>query len=146
SRGLRQFGFVGWSPADDSLWESQRVDAFTSAIRAAGFPTAVYPWPALPWGREQKRLARWLPPLPRPARIFASHAQRARHVLAAPRLAGLGVPDELAVVGVDNDETFCELSTPSISSIALDTDAIGYQGADMLDRLMRGRRAPRSAV
>jgi LacI family transcriptional regulator len=109
----------------------------------------VYAWPSRPaeraWGREQKSLAHWLKTLPRPAGIMASNDQRARHVLEAARLAGLRIPDDLAVIGVDNDETLCELSTPSISSVALDTDTIGFQGAAMLDRLMGGRRVPRRA-
>jgi LacI family transcriptional regulator len=77
---------------------------------------------------------------------MASNDQRARHVLEAARVAAIAVPDDLAVIGVDNDETLCELSTPSISSVALDTDTIGYQGAAMLDRLMDGRKVPRRAI
>jgi LacI family transcriptional regulator len=73
---------------------------------------------------------------------MASNDQRARHVLEAARAAGIPIPDQLAVIGVDNDETLCELSTPSISSVALDADTIGFQGAAMLARLMDGRRIP----
>jgi len=146
SRGLRHFGFVGWSAPEDSLWESQRLEAFSSAVELGGFPVSIYRWPALAWGREQKRLAGWLRRLPKPAGIMASNDQRARHVLEAARLAGLRIPDDLAVIGVDNDETLCELSTPSISSVSLDTDTIGYRGAALLHALMKGRRAPRKPV
>src|SRR5204862_4075179 len=129
---------------------SRRQKVFVEIARRAGFDASVYEWPSRPsdraWGREQKSLARWLKTLPRPAGVMASNDQRARHVLEAARLAGLRIPDDLAVIGVDNDETLCELSTPSISSIALDTDTIGYQGAAMLDRLMQGRRVPRRPV
>jgi LacI family transcriptional regulator len=151
SRGLRHFGFVGWAAVVDgiSLWESRRRKVFVETVARAGFGASVYAWPAREadraWGREQKSLARWLKGLPRPAGVMASNDQRARHVLEAARLAGLRIPDDLAVIGVDNDETLCELSTPSISSVALDTDTIGYQGAAMLDRLMGGRRVPRRA-
>jgi LacI family transcriptional regulator len=150
SRGLRHFAFVGWAPMEENLWESQRQAAFADAIRAAGFASTVYAWPRRAaersWGREQRRLAHWLKSLPRPAGVMASNDQRARHVLEAARLAGLRIPDDLAVIGVDNDETLCELSTPSISSVSLDTDAIGFQGAALLHRLMKGRRAPRTTV
>src|SRR5258708_1361315 len=146
SRGLQHFAFVGWSAPEDSLWECQRLEAFTSAVALSGFPVSVYRWPGLAWGREQKRLAGWLRRLPKPAGIMASNDQRARHVLEAARLAGLRIPDDLAVIGVDNDETLCELSTPSISSVSLDTDTIGYQGAALLHALMKGRRAPRKPV
>lgn len=146
SRGLRHFAFVGGTEPADSRWERERRDAFRAEIGRAGFASSVYPWPVLPWGREQKRLARWLGRLPRPSGVLASHDQRARHVLEAARLARLRIPDDLAVLGVDNDETLCELSTPSISSVALDTDAIGYEGARLLHRLLRGRRAPRKTL
>jgi LacI family transcriptional regulator len=152
SRGLRHFAFVGWAAIQDgiSLWESQRQRAFADTITAAGFSSALYEWPRRSaeraWGREQKRLARWLQQQPRPLGVMASNDQRARHVLEAARLAGLRIPDDLAVIGVDNDETLCELSTPSISSVSLDTDTIGYEGAALLHALLRGRRAPRRPV
>lgn len=151
SRGLRHFAFVGWPAVEDgiSLWESQRQKAFADTVKKAGFSSSTYRWPTRAadrgWGREQKSLAAWLKSLPKPAGIMASNDQRARHVLEAARVAAIAIPDDLAVIGVDNDETLCELSTPSISSIALDTDTIGYQGAAMLDRLMHGRRVPRRA-
>jgi LacI family transcriptional regulator len=146
SRGLRHFGFVGWAAVEDgiSLWEAKRRAAFVETIEAAGFTSALYEWPRR--GREQNRLARWLKSLPRPAGVMASNDQRARHVLEAARLAGLRIPDDLAVIGVDNDETLCDLSTPSISSVALDTDTIGYVGAAALHRLMKGRRPSRKTV
>lgn len=152
SRGLASFGFVGWPALRDgaSLWESRRQAAFAAAVRRAGHAVRIYEWPKRDadraWGREQTRLAQWLRRLPKPAGLMASNDQRARHVLEAARLAGLRIPDDLAVVGVDNDETLCELSTPSISSVALDTDAIGYEGARLLHALMRGRRAPRRTI
>jgi len=149
SRGLRHFGFVGWAEVADgiSLWESQRQEVFVETVKKAGYETSVYAWPARAadraWGREQKSLARWLKALPKPVGVMASNDQRARHVLEAARTAGIRIPDDLAVIGVDNDETLCELSTPSISSVALDADTIGFQGAAMLARLMDGRRIPR---
>jgi len=152
SRGLRHFAYVGWAAVEDgiSLWESQRREVFVDVVKRAGFATAVYAWPRLradqARNREQKALARWLKTLPRPCGIMASNDQRARHVLEAARLADLRVPDDLAVIGVDDDETLCELSTPSISSVSLNTDHIGFKGAEVLDHLMRGRRVARSPV
>ena len=152
SRGLRHFAFVGWDAVDDgiSVWETQRRDVFADVVKRAGFEAVVYAWPRRradrARGREQKALARWLKSLPRPVGIMASNDQRARHVLEAARLAGLRVPDDLAVIGVDDDETLCELSTPSISSVALNTDQIGFRGAEVLDQLMQGKKVARSPV
>lgn len=152
SRGLGHFAIVGWADLETgaSLWESERQEAFSAEMKRLGHDPAVYRWPSRSadrvWAREQKALARWLGSLPKPVGIFASNDQRARHVLEAARVAGVAVPDELAVIGVDNDETLCELSTPPISSVALDTDTIGFQGAAVLDRLMSGRRGPRKPI
>jgi hypothetical protein len=117
-------------------------------VKKAGFGASVYEWPEKTsdraWGREQKSLARWLKALPKPAGVMASNDQRARHVLEAARARRRSrFPTSSAVIGVDNDETLCELSTPSISSVALDADTIGFQGAAMLARLMDGRRIPK---
>ena len=95
---------------------------------------------------EQKRLARWLSRLPKPVGLLAANDQRGRHVLEAARLAGVRVPDELAVIGVDNDEVLCEMSTPSLSSVDLDARRVGFEGAAALDRLMRGKPAPKRPV
>lgn len=152
SRGLRHFAFVGWDAVDDgiSVWETQRRDVFADVVKRAGFEAVIYAWPRRrvdrARGREQKALARWLKSLPRPVGIMASNDQRARHVIEAARLAGLRVPDDLAVIGVDDDETLCELSTPSISSVALNTDQIGFKGAEVLDQLMQGKKVARSPV
>ena len=152
SRGLRHFAYAGWpvENENDNLWDAIRRKTFVDRITREGFSAAVYEWPAAPAdrsrSREQESLARWLASLPRPVGVMAANDQRARHVLEAARIAGLRIPDDLAVVGVDNDETLCELSTPSISSIALNTDHLGYKGAAMLDRLMTGRGVPKRAV
>jgi LacI family transcriptional regulator len=146
SRGLRHFAYTGW-PLDAegaSLWDTTRRLVFAETIAKHDFQTDVYEWPASAEdrvrAREQEPLAAWLKSLPKPAGLMACNDQRARHVLEAARLAGLRVPEDLAVIGVDNDETLCELSTPSITSIAPNTDHLGFKGAEMLDRLMKGRR------
>ncbi len=140
-RGLRRFAFVGWER--EAFWERARREGFISAVGHA----EVYRWPrAREWPREQRHLARWLAALPRPSGVFASNDERGRQVLEAARLARLRVPEDLAVLGVDDDEVLCELAVPSLSSIALDTRTIGYEGAALLDRLMSGRRPGRPVL
>jgi LacI family transcriptional regulator len=63
-------------------------------------------------------------------------------LLDACKRAGTVAPEEVAVVGVENDEALCAMATPPLSSVALDTERIGYQAAELLDGLMRGKRAP----
>jgi LacI family transcriptional regulator len=146
--GLSHFAFVGWAPDNQAaaFWESARFKHFAETLAPNGAQVHQYHWPKNPrhwsWPREQKHLARWLKTLPKPIGIMASNDQRARHVLEAARLADLEIPRDLAVIGVDNDEVLCEMSSPSLSSVAVNAHRIGYEAAKLLHRLMAGKKPP----
>lgn len=150
--GLRHFAFCGLVPFDPwaEIWESVREESFRAAIAAAGHKVDTYEWPKRKrdwaWSAAQAHLISWLESLPKPVGLMASDDLRGQHVLDAARLAGIAVPDELAVIGVDNDEVLCELTTPSLSSVELNLERIGYEGAALLDRLMRGQKAPKKPI
>jgi LacI family transcriptional regulator len=144
-RGFRHYAYVG---AAGRAWSGRRQESFCARIREAGFEPQVYGLPrsrrTAAWEREQPVLAGWLRALPRPVGVMACDDDRGREVLEACRDAGLRVPEEVAVVGVDNDELLCELADPPLSSVALNAEAGGYRAAALLDRMMRGRsRKPR---
>ncbi|MGB9879988.1 MAG: XylR family transcriptional regulator, partial [Anaerolineae bacterium] len=127
-RGFRHFAYVG---LPGYLWSQRRQEGFCQRIAEAGFPVDVYPLPEHPdietsWEKEHRRLARWLSKLPRPTGLMACNDDRGRQVLEACLTAGIQVPEELAVVGVDNDDLFCELSDPPLSSVALNAESAGY--------------------
>jgi LacI family transcriptional regulator, galactose operon repressor len=138
-RGFQNFAFVGLG---NRVWSERRRNAFCSAINDAGFHPHVYPQPdddaQFGWEREQSLLARWIEGLPAPVGVMACNDDRGRNVLEACRLAGAHVPEEVAVIGVDNDELFCELSDPPLSSVALNAEHGGYRTAHLLDQLMKG--------
>jgi LacI family transcriptional regulator len=92
------------------------------------------------WDLLQAGLKQWLAGLPKPVGIMACNDSRGRHLLEACRQLGLRVPDDVAVIGVDNDDLMCELAIPPLSSVAQDAEGVGYQAAGLLDQLMRGRR------
>lgn len=147
-RGFAHYAFVGVA---GRVWSDRRQASFCQTVRAAGFPVEVYPLPRARrdrgWEREQPLLAQWLSQLPRPVGVLACNDDRGREVLEACRAAGIRVPEELAVIGVDNDELLCELADPPLSSVALDAEGVGYRAAELLDRMMRGRvRRPRRLV
>jgi LacI family transcriptional regulator len=140
-RGFRHFAFVGaWG---DAPWSVRRGEGFTERIDSAGLACTHFPMPKTTrdrrWGREQAILAQWLRSLPKPLGVLACDDDRGRQVLEACRAARLQVPEDVAVVGVDNDELLCELSDPTLSSVALNTEQAGYDAAALLDRLMSGR-------
>lgn len=145
AKGFRAFAYFG---AAQFLWARQRGEAFRRAVAGARRTCAVFED-----GRRAARqpgsdaeiraIADWLAALPRPLGVFACYDGRAQQVLEACQLRGWAVPDEIAVLGVDNDEVRCDLCTPPLSSVQPNARRTGYEAAEMLARMMRGGR-PRS--
>src|SRR5262249_15168697 len=92
--------------------------------------------------QELTLIADWLAALSKPVGLMACNDDRGQQVLEACRLSGLQVPDEVAVIGVDNDEFLCNLSSPPLSSINIGAERTGYEAAALLDRLIAGGRPP----
>ena len=114
-------------------------------MAAAGHTARVYETPWCGAGAhvredEKARIGRWLTSLPRPVGVMASNDVRGIDVLNACQTRGLRVPDEVAVLGVDDDALLCEICSPPLSSVVPNIEAIGYEAAARLDRLMDGER------
>jgi LacI family transcriptional regulator len=138
SLGLSHFGFVG-ARADYCAQLHER--GFVQALASAGLRCHTFhdggPRPrATPDPLEQ-----WVRRLPKPVGVFASSDAYAFELLAVCRKLKAPVPASVAVLGVGNDEVFCELAGPTLSSVALPAQRIGYEGARLLDALMAGRAA-----
>jgi LacI family transcriptional regulator len=97
------------------------------------------------WDRDQSRLISWLMELPKPVAVFATNDLLGHHVLDACGVGELSAPEQVAVLGVDNDELLCGLCDPPLSSINPDPERIGYEAASWLDRMMKGERTPDEA-
>lgn len=128
-RHCAAYAFVG---VTGMPWSASRGRSFAAALKAEGLPC--YSWTDADSRRLTKQLAR----APKPLGVFAADDVRSRAVLDCCRLAGCRVPDEVMIVGVDNDETLCEMSSPTLSSIPLSTREAGTRAAEILDRAMRG--------
>ena len=89
---------------------------------------------------EQGLIADWLKSLPKPVGLMVCNDDRGRQITETCNAVGLNVPDEISVVGVDNDNLVCELSSPPLSSIALSVERAGYEAAELLDKLMAGKK------
>src|SRR5262249_24430831 len=94
----------------------------------------------------EKKLAKWLERLPKPIGVMACNDARGQQVLNACRDLGIVVPDELAVVGVDNDDMVCDLCDPPLSSVVPNTRKIGFEAASLLERMILGEPAPDKPV
>jgi len=145
-RGFQHFAFFGLSRGYHPGLD-RRSDCFHRFIEKAGYPCEVLHPPlrkrAPSWEQDQEWLARWIARLPKPIAIMAANDDRGLQLLDACRRVGVVVPDEVAVLGVDNDEYLCGLSLPPLSSIDVDSETTGYQAAALLDRMMDGKRPPK---
>ncbi|MEZ6065896.1 MAG: DNA-binding transcriptional regulator [Planctomycetaceae bacterium] len=147
-RGLKNFAFCGDPGFNWSVW---RRDRFCRLVADAGGECHVHD--SIPqfdhdfsWTREQKRMTQWLRGLPRPIGIFAAYDIKAQQLLEVCRDEGISVPEEVSVVGVDDDELICELSHPPLSSIVPNTRRTGYEAAALLDRMMTGEECEEMMV
>ncbi len=138
-RRFRHFAYVG---VEGRAWSERREREFVAQLQKAGLAPHVYQPPSRPndrvWEKEQVIMVDWLRRLPKPIGLFACNDDRGREVLEACRLMNLRVPEDVAVLGVDNDEVFCGLAYPPLSSVALNAETAGYRAAELLDGMMQG--------
>lgn len=140
--GFESLAFYGYPRTATSGWSEERAAAFAAAATAAGRACDVFTGrhaTARRWEDLQRELTAWIAKLPKPVGLMACNDVRARHVLEACRALGLRVPHDVAVLGVDNDEMICELTSPPLSSIDQSARRIGHEAAATLDRLMASR-------
>ncbi|UCC21755.1 MAG: DNA-binding transcriptional regulator [Planctomycetota bacterium] len=139
--GLRYFAYCGF---EDMFAIRNRGEIFRKTIADAGLRTYVYKEPRSrarrQWEVEQNIMAEWLRSLPKPVGVMACNDDRGRQVIEACKIAGLHVPEEVAVIGVDYDDLVCSLSNPPLSSVALNFERAGYEAAELLGQLMAGKK------
>ena len=144
-RGFRSFGYCG---AHGAMWSQRRYERFGEIAVKLGYELQDC---QLPSCRDRKwfskalreRLIRWISCLPKPCGIMACSDIVAQKVLQACQQAEAVVPEEVAVIGVDNDTTLCKICDPMLSSVMAGHDQVGFRGAELLDRLMQGKLAPK---
>lgn len=139
ARGFHHFAYCGFRSL---FWSVDRKHGFEKQVADSGFEAILYQPPTtrsnISVNKERAHLVEWLGKLPKPVGLMACNDDRAQQVYEACRLAEIHIPEEIAVLGVDNDEFLCEVLTPPLSSITLNTEAAGYQAAAVLDKLMAG--------
>ncbi|MEL6110636.1 MAG: XylR family transcriptional regulator, partial [Planctomycetota bacterium] len=147
SRGFRSFGYVGSEWAGFSI---AREAAFRSGIEASGYRVSTCHLDYLPspptdqaWNHVDAQLVRWIKQLELPCAVLASNDRPARELADACQSLRLDVPDEIAILGVDDDEYECFLGEPPISSIVNPSEAIGHAACQLLTELMDGGEPPK---
>lgn len=144
--GFRNFGYFGSRIAQFSVGREQ---GFRRRLEEEGYECsscyAEYlprPGPGESWTNVDKRVHRWISVLKKPVGILASNDVPARALAAACRQLDLNVPEDVAILGVDNDEVEAGLAFPPLSSIAIPSQRIGFEAAGLLSRLMAGMPPP----
>jgi LacI family transcriptional regulator len=144
-QGFSQLAYCGMPRNRYNIWSHKRAIAFCQAAREAKRPCSIYTGRHLTtrkWIELQRGLATWLRSLKKPVGIMAANDARARHILEACHTIGARVPEEIAVIGVDNDELMCEVTDPPLSSVEQGARQLGYAAAALLDQMMSGKRVP----
>jgi LacI family transcriptional regulator len=150
-RGFHNYAFFGLPPGEH-VHMDLRCDYFCELAVNAGYMCHVFQVRRkrgkLPdWEQEQKQLGHWLCGLPKPIGIMTCNDDRGQQLLDACRRADMAVPEQVAVVGVDNDQELCNLATRPLSSVDVNSRRIGYGAAAQLDRMMAtGMTRPPSEV
>lgn len=137
-RGLTEFGYVEMTTGP---FAHPRGLAFARELERRGRRCAFFE-PPDDWKDIPAALERWLADMPRPVGILAEEDRRALPVISAAGLRGLRVPEEVAVMGINNEELIAELSWPTITSIDHGAGRIGFDAAGLLERLIRGEEIP----
>lgn len=143
-KGFRHFAFCG-----SGGYSYVRGRHFSAAAKAADFECHTYdPTQGAVVGSAEERasLADWIRQLPKPVGVLAVHDVRGRHVIDACNEKQIQVPDEVGVLGVDDELPHCEMCEPPMSSIRTDAERIGFEAASLLDRLMNGKPPPAGPI
>lgn len=140
-QGFKRLAYCATN-AGGMAWSEDRGRAFCERAIGAGVACESYVGSTgniTAAADEKRRLIRWLEGLEKPVGVMACHDACARQVLDACHQTGLRVPEDIAVLGADNDEVLCELASPALTSIEHGSQKLGYEAAALLHRLFEGR-------
>jgi LacI family transcriptional regulator len=148
----REFRHFAWFALFDDPVSAERRHGFASRLAVAGYRPKEFVWKRPfsqskdTWVARRQWLIKTLRQLPQPLAVFTYNDHVAANVIDACLDAKFRIPEEVAVVGVDNDDLVCECLSVPLSSVHHDLERLGYEGAALLDRLMNGAPAPRQPI
>ncbi len=136
-KGFKNFAFYGFG---DVVWSRERAEGFEDRIVQAGYEVNYFEHKKARsseiWYYKPSSLSQWLTSLPKPIALMACDDNQGQHITEACRHSKIRIPEEVAVLGVDNDEMICEFSDPPLSSIGQDAETGGYEAARLLHRMI----------
>lgn len=136
-KGFKHFAFYGFN---DIVWSRERAEGFGEKVKEAGYAVHYFEHKRSRskdlWYYKPSALSRWLKSLPKPIALMTCDDNQGLHITEASRHAGIRIPEDVAVLGVDNDESICFLSDPTLSSISLDVEKGGYEAARLMQQMI----------
>jgi LacI family transcriptional regulator len=143
-RGLWNFAYCGLT---DIYWSQARSESFAQEIAKAGFSVDFYRSTASDNENIDKaHLAEWLASLTKPVGIMACNDDRAMQIVEACKTVSIDIPEDVAVLGVDNDDLICNICSPALSSISINFEHAGFEAAKLLDELISGKQASANTI
>jgi LacI family transcriptional regulator len=149
SRGLKQFGYVGFKRRVSS---AQEFAGFRGAVERIGanctshFFSHTSSRTAQKWSQMIADLSKWIETWKLPIGVFGTQDTVCRFLIDVCLRRGLRIPEDVAMVGVANELAICDEPEPSLSSVDVGPARIGYRAAELLDHLMRGKAPPREPI
>ena len=147
-QGFRHFAY--YAPMALSFVEDHH-HSFVRILAESGYSCSLLQAPAAKrpgegWQRHHKKLVNWVRDLPKPVAVLTWTGRRGRDVIYACRELGLCVPEQVAVLGADDDTLLCETCNPPLSGVVLTSERLGFEAAALLDRLLHGAKPPARPV
>jgi LacI family transcriptional regulator len=135
--GHRNFAFCGFNSLN---WSRERCRAFCAVIEEAGASVDMYNGPSktTSWSKEESLIKEWIHSLPKPIGLFCVNDDRAASIIETCRALEFGVPEDISILGADNDEYICDLENPPLTSVKISSDQAGYEAAALLHKMMQG--------
>jgi LacI family transcriptional regulator len=140
ARGFRQFAFYS---ENGGQWMGHRRDGFAAKILAGGGEVSLNPNDLKP---KFKDVVAWLSKLPTPLGVMTADNLASTTIIQACRALARKIPDDVAVVAVNNDDLFCEISDPTLSAVPLQTEQIGFEAATLLAQLIEKKEVPHTVL
>jgi LacI family transcriptional regulator len=141
-KGFKNFAFCGYH---DTVWSDERCEGFRQRVEIAGYADHFQSYTQMqldtPWFYDSEPLSVWLKSLPLHTALFCCDDCQGNVVTEVCNYSGIRIPESIAVLGVDNDNTICNLSQPTLSSINLDTERGGYEVAALITKMMAEPKA-----
>lgn len=136
-KGFKNFAFYGFK---DIVWSRERAEGFEEGVAKFGHKVHYFEQimtrSTETWYYKPSALSQWLKSLPKPIALMACDDNQGQHITEACRHSKIRIPEEVAVLGVDNDEMVCEFSDPPLSSIGQDAEKGGYDAAKLLHQMI----------